>query len=53
MTKVLNLFGAAGLYEIEELVAEVHDEDPLLEHVSNIEPEKHSEDTEGLMLKQM
>ena len=39
--------GAAGLYEIEELVAEVHDEDPLLEHVSNIEPEKHSEDTEG------
>ena len=39
--------GTAGLYEIEELVAEVHDEDPLLEHVSNIEPEKHFEDTEG------
>ena len=44
--------GAAGLYEIEELVAEVHDED-LAEHVSNIEPEKHSEDMRDLMLKQM
>ena len=34
--------GTAGLYEIEELVAEIHQEDPLLEQLSvtEIEPQK-------------
>ena len=37
--------GTAGLYEIEELVAEIHEEDPLLDQLSPREDETQAEDT--------
>ena len=38
--------GTAGLYEIEELVADIHEEDPLLEQLTLFEAEEEQAETE-------
>ena len=35
-----SILGTAGLYEIEELIAEIQEEDPLLENLTGIKPSR-------------